>query len=116
MVRGQDEEMGTPFIDEYIAATEPVVDYLTEYSGIEPGDLDPTISPYYVTPLKVISFLIQSHCITKTRILIIVCIQEIESLIGSWLRLYWPWFEERFPYYKYVRHEDPWYFITYHAH
>lgn len=53
VVRGEGPHMGVPFIDEYIAATEPVVDYLTEYSGIEHGDLDPTVSPYYVTPLKV---------------------------------------------------------------
>lgn len=45
-------EPGTPFIDDYISTTEPIVDYLTSYSGIVAGDLDPRISPHNVVPLK----------------------------------------------------------------
>ncbi|KAG5357473.1 PAB-dependent poly(A)-specific ribonuclease subunit PAN2 [Yarrowia sp. C11] len=37
-------EDGDPFINDYIAINEHIVDYLTTYSGIEPGDLDPSIS------------------------------------------------------------------------
>ena len=45
---------GTCIIDDYIATKESsVVDYLTKYSGIRPGDLNPQTSPHHVTTLKV---------------------------------------------------------------
>ncbi|RUS31626.1 ubiquitin carboxyl-terminal hydrolase-domain-containing protein [Jimgerdemannia flammicorona] len=51
VLRGDDDAV--PFIDDYIATSEPVVDYLTEFSGIEAGDLDPATSKHTLVPLKV---------------------------------------------------------------
>ena len=50
---------GVPFMDEYINTSEPVVDYLTRYSGLQPGDLDAASSPHYLTTLK--------QCYTRLR-------------------------------------------------
>lgn len=50
--RGEGEMAGIPFIDDYIAVTEKVVDYLTEWSGISPGDLNRETSPYAPVSLK----------------------------------------------------------------
>lgn len=52
-VRGNGELENVPFIDDYIAINEPIVDYLTEFSGIKQGDLDPITSKYTLVPLKV---------------------------------------------------------------
>lgn len=45
-VLGETDLSCVPFIDDYIQVTEPIVDHLTEYSGIRPGDLDPETSRY----------------------------------------------------------------------
>ncbi len=52
VVRGQGVDEGLPFIDDYIMIAEPVVDYLTLYSGITRGDLDPRTSQHTLVPLK----------------------------------------------------------------
>ncbi|KAM0556901.1 hypothetical protein ACHAPJ_005574 [Fusarium lateritium] len=54
VVRGQGEDEGTPFIDDYINIREPVVDYLTSYSGITEQDLDPRVSKHSLLSLKMI--------------------------------------------------------------
>lgn len=54
VVRGQGEHEGQPFIDDYIAIREPIVDYLTSYSGITQQDLDPRISQHSLLPLKLV--------------------------------------------------------------
>lgn len=50
-VGGEDE--GIPFIDDYITINEPIVDYVTQYSGIGEGDLDPRRSRHALVSLKV---------------------------------------------------------------
>lgn len=52
VLRGSGIQEGVPFIDDYITIREPIVDYVTQYSGIKPGDLDPRTSEHNLVPLK----------------------------------------------------------------
>lgn len=53
VLRGSGLHEGVPFIDDYINIKEQIVDYVTQYSGIRPGDLDPRTSQHNLVPLKV---------------------------------------------------------------
>lgn len=53
VIRGSGEREGLPFIDDYIALKDPVVDYLTSYSGVVKEDLDPHFSKHNLVSLKV---------------------------------------------------------------
>lgn len=52
VIRGEGPEKGVPFIDDFIITRDVIVDYLTEFSGIEPGDLDPSISKRALVTLQ----------------------------------------------------------------
>ena len=54
LVRGQVPDHLVPFTDDYIETKEPIVDYLTEYSGIVPADLDTAVSTRRLVCLKAV--------------------------------------------------------------
>lgn len=67
VVRGEGSLEGQACIDDHIRTTEPVYDYLTQYSGLKLGDLDPTMSPHHLTTLKAaylkLRYLVDSGCV-----------------------------------------------------
>lgn len=52
VVRGEGELSEVPFIDDYIATSEHIEDYLTQFSGLRQGDLDTASSSHHLLPLK----------------------------------------------------------------
>ncbi|KAK0555464.1 poly(A)-specific ribonuclease [Tilletia horrida] len=54
VLRGEGPEADVPFIDDHIHTKVKVVDYLTQFSGIVHGDLDPETSRHTLVPLKVV--------------------------------------------------------------
>ncbi|SCU84190.1 LAME_0C08592g1_1 [Lachancea meyersii CBS 8951] len=61
------DQFGVPFIDDYVVNTNHIENYLTRYSGIEPGDLDPLTSTKMLVPRQIVYrkiwLLLQMGCI-----------------------------------------------------
>lgn len=53
VLRGQGEREGEAFVDDFIWTKDPVMDYLTQFSGIKAGDLEPHTSKHTLVPHKV---------------------------------------------------------------
>jgi PAB-dependent poly(A)-specific ribonuclease subunit 2 len=68
VVRGSGPSAGVPLQDDYVRAVEPVHDYLTRYSGLTHGDLDPQLARHCngVTSLKAaylkLRYLVDAGC------------------------------------------------------
>ena len=58
---------GRTILDDHVLPREPVVDYLTRFSGIKPSDLDPKSSPYHLISSRhaylKMRFLVERGCI-----------------------------------------------------
>lgn len=54
VLRGAGTDEGLPFIDDYIAVNDPIDDYLTQHSGLRPGDLTPGLSRHSLVNIKVV--------------------------------------------------------------
>lgn len=52
VLRGDGPDQALPFIDDYIAIADPIDDYLTQWSGLHPGDLTPTSTRFTLVSLK----------------------------------------------------------------
>ncbi len=52
VIRASGDRKGYALLDDYIHVTEPIVDYLTRFSGLTDGDLDRTRSRFKVRSLK----------------------------------------------------------------
>jgi len=52
VLRGDGPDQELPFMDDYIAIDEPVEDYLTQFSGLQPGDLTVGQSRFTLVSLK----------------------------------------------------------------
>eukprot|EP00842_Homolaphlyctis_polyrhiza_P003257 jgi/Hompol1/3932/HPOL_003377-RA len=67
VVRGMELGLGVPFIDDYIFISEPIVDYLSEFSGIKAEDLDVITSTHPIVSLKTaykkLRFLVDIGCV-----------------------------------------------------
>lgn len=62
VIRADGPHLGTTFIDDYILTSEAVVDYLTRFSGLKPGDLDPSVSPHHLVTLKTAYIKLRALC------------------------------------------------------
>jgi PAB-dependent poly(A)-specific ribonuclease subunit 2 len=52
VVRGEGPAFNEPCIDDFILQTDPVVDFMTRFSGLTAKDLDPQITKHHLTTLK----------------------------------------------------------------
>jgi len=67
VVVGSGTQAGATCIDDRICMVDAVHDYLTKFSGLRPGDLQPASSKHYLTTLKraymKLRFLVDKGCV-----------------------------------------------------
>ena len=67
VVRGEGSRAGECCIDDYVRTVEPVYDYLHRFSGLEPGDLEPSTSVHHLVSTKTaymkLRYLIDIGCV-----------------------------------------------------
>lgn len=66
---------GQIIIDDYVIPREPVVDYLTRFSGIVAGDLDPKHSPHHLVTMR--TAYLKLRCLMERWVILLLCLHNI---------------------------------------